>query len=135
MRAHRVVVMESHRAPGTARLGARLLASLKAARATRLAFETYLQDPLGRFQPSGRLLPDTAAYAFDPSQAALLRIAGLFDLTRVLMRGGYREMARRVARDEAQPERVVAASVPGGAPRMSARRGALLCPPARRGGG
>src|SRR5205823_8904462 len=60
IRSHRVVIlMESHRAPETARLGARLLAALKAAGATHLAFETDQQAPLDRFESSGCLLPDT----------------------------------------------------------------------------
>lgn len=121
MRSHRVVIlMESHRAPETVRLGTRLLPSLRAAGATHLAFETYLQDPLDRFQSSGCLLPDTAAYAFDPSQAALLRTAralglrlvafditafSLFSLARVMVRGGYREIDRR--REESMAQNIV----------------------------
>lgn len=121
IRGHRVVIlMESHRAPETARLGTRLLHSLRAAGATHLAFETYLQDPLDRFQSSGCLLPDTAAYAFDPSQAALLRTArvlglhlvafditafSLFSFARVMVRGGYREIDRR--REESMAQNIV----------------------------
>jgi hypothetical protein len=120
MRSHRVVIlMESHRAPETARLGARLLPALRAAGATHLAFETAVQDPLDRFQSSGCLVPDTAAYAFDPSRASLLRTArtlglhlvafdfttgGLFGLARMIVRG-YRELNRR--REESMAENIV----------------------------
>lgn len=121
MRSRRVVVlMESHRAPETVRLGARLLGSLKAAGATHLAFEANFQEPLDRFQASGCLRPDTTGYSFDPAQASLLRTARslglqliaidistyrLHDLGRMLVRGFVRELERR--REECMAENVM----------------------------
>lgn len=76
MATHRVVVlMEAHRWPETRYFGVRLLAALRAAGATHLAFETALQGPLDRFLRTGVCRPDSAVCAFDPSRAALLRAA------------------------------------------------------------
>ncbi len=112
---HRVVIlMEAHRAPETRYFGARILHALHAAGATHLALEAPWQRPLDQFARTGIVRPNTDPYAFDPSHAALLRIAHTLGLKFVAfdfpavghLRAGLTRLVRRRSAADADAETV-----------------------------
>lgn len=76
MRERRAVVpMDGHCLPETQIFGAAILAVLRAAGATHLAFETVREAPIARFMRDGVARPTTEGYGLAPARAAVLRAA------------------------------------------------------------
>jgi len=72
---HAVILGEEHPHPEHRALGARLIPRLRTAGITHLALEANAQVPLDDAARSGRIVPSTDFFAFEPRRAALLRAA------------------------------------------------------------
>jgi hypothetical protein len=72
---HAVILEEEHPQPEHRAFGARLIPRLRAAGITHLALEANAQAPLDAASRSGRIVPSTDWFAFEPQRAAVLRAA------------------------------------------------------------